>query len=209
MTLELYLAYLAATLAFCLTPGPAVLLCSSQGLAKGVGAGALTALGIQTANAFYWLVFVLGLGAVIAASEQLFMILKYAGAAYLIVLGVLTIRNARRSAEAVAHAGPTPIWRTPYFQGAANQLANPKAMLFMAVLVPQFVVPGRTDTLDFVAMAIGSLILDFIVLTSYAWLAARSGALLRNPVQIVWRERAAGVAQIAVGGMIAAMRRAA
>ncbi len=207
MTPALYLAYLAGTLAFCLTPGPAVLLCSSQGLAKGARAGALAALGIQTANAFYWLVFVLGLGAVIAASEQVFTAIKYAGAAYLIILGILTIRNARRSAEAAAHTGPAPIWSTPYVQGIANQLANPKAMLFMAVLVPQFVVPGRTSHLDFAAMAASSLILDFLVLTFYAWLAARSGALLRNPMQIIWRERAAGAAQIAVGGMIAAMRR--
>lgn len=201
MTPALYLAYLAATLAFCLTPGPAVLLCSSQGLAKGVRAGALAALGIQSANGFYWLVFVLGLGAVIAASEQVFTAIKYAGAAYLIILGILTIANARRSAEATVHAGPIPVWRTPYLQGAANQLANPKAMLFMAVLVPQFVVPGRTTNLDFAAMAAGSLLLDFIVLTSYAWVAARSGALLRNPLHIIWRER------LAVGGMIAAMRR--
>ena len=209
MSLELYLAYIAATLAVCLTPGPAVLLCSSQALAKGPRAGMLAAAGVQTANACYWLVFILGLGAVIAASELAFSIIKYAGAAYLIFLGVTTIINARCSAESVAHAKPTAIWQTPFVQGFVNQLANPKAMLFMLVLVPQFVTPGRTTLLDFAAMAAAATILDFLCLSAYGWLAAKSGALLRDPVQIIWRERFAGAAQIAVGGMIAFMRRAA
>lgn len=209
MTIQLYLAYFAATLAVCLTPGPAVLLASSQGLAAGVRAGALAALGTEAANGLYWLVFVLGLGAIIAASEQAFLLIKYAGAAYLVVLGLLTLRNARRAAEAAKDGGPTPIWRAPFFQGFANQLANPKAMLFLVVLVPQFVTPGRTGLFDFLVLAVTAMVLDFTVLTGYAWVAAQSGALFRNPLQIIWRERAAGAAQIAVGGMIAVMRRAA
>ena len=209
MTLPLFLGYLAATLAICLAPGPAVLLCSAQGMARGVRAGALAALGVEATNGLYWIVFVAGLGAVIAMSETVFTVIKYAGAAYLLILGALTIRNARRSAESPPATGALPIWKTPFVQGFANQLANPKAFLFLAVLVPQFVIPGRTTALDFAVMAATSLGIDFICLTGYAWIAARSGALFRKPAQIIWRERLAGVAQIAVGGMIAAMRRAA
>lgn len=209
MTPELYFTYFAATLAVCLTPGPAVLLASSQGLSAGVRAGALAALGIQAANSIYWLVFVLGLGAIIATSGQLFTVIKYAGAAYLVILGILTICNARHAAHQAQSVGPTAVWRAPFFQGVVNQFANPKAMLFLIVLVPQFVTPGRTTPLDFLALALTAMGLDFAVLTGYAWIAARSGALFRDPLQIIWRERAAGAAQIAVGGMIAAMRRAA
>ena len=187
MTLPLFLGYLAATLAICLAPGPAVLLCSAQGMARGVRAGALAALGVEATNGLYWIVFVAGLGAVIAMSETVFTVIKYAGAAYLLILGALTIRNARRSAEAPPATGALPIWKTPFVQGFANQLANPKAFLFLAT----------------------SLGIDFVCLTGYAWIAARSGALFCKPAQIIWRERLAGVAQIAVGGMIAAMRRAA
>lgn len=208
MTLAIFLAYATASLFFSLAPGPGVLLCSSQALANGARAGVLAALGTQTGNTAYWAAFLLGLGALIAASEQVFTIVKYAGAAYLIFIGVMTIRNARRSAEAMAQAAPAPVWRTPYLQGLANQIANPKAMLFMAVLVPQFVTPGVTTALDFFILAAASIVIDFIVLCGYIWVAARTGAMLRNPEQIVWRERAAGVPQIAVGGMIAAMRRA-
>ena len=133
MTLQLYLAYVAATLAVCLTPGPAVLLASSRGLSGGVRAGALAALGIESVNALYWLIFSLGLGAVIATSEEIFTVLKYAGAAYLVIFGVLTIRNARRAATEFEETKPTPLWRGPYAQGLVTQLANPKTMLFLAV----------------------------------------------------------------------------
>jgi homoserine/homoserine lactone efflux protein len=209
MTVGLFLAYAAASFAFSLAPGPGVFLCSSQSLANGARAGVLAALGTQTGNAAYWTAFLLGLGALIAASEEIFIVVKYAGAAYLVVLGVLTIRNARRAAEAAAQAAPTPVWRTPYLQGLANQIANPKAMLFMVVLVPQFVTPGLTTAADFALLAMACIVIDFAVLCGYIWVAARTGALLRDPAQIVWRERAAGAAQIAVGGMIALMRRAA
>lgn len=209
MTPALFLAYCAATLAFSLTPGPAVLLVSAQGVARGAVAGMLASAGCQLANALIWLVFSVGMGAVIAASVQFFLIVKVIGAAYLIVLGVLTIRNARRNAESAVHARAAPLWRSPFLQGFANQVANPKAYLFMAVFIPQFVTPGHTTTADIVLLAAACLIIDYIVLSGYGWIAARTGALFRDPARVLWRERAAGVAQIAVGGMIAAMRRAA
>ncbi len=79
----------------------------------------------------------------------------------------------------------------------------------MAVLVPQFMTPGRTTLADIMVLAVACLIIDFIVLSSYGLIAARTGALFSDPIRVLWRERAAGLAQIAVGGMIAAMRRAA
>jgi homoserine/homoserine lactone efflux protein len=209
MTISLYITYLIATLAFCMTPGPAVLLVTSQAMIRGARAGVLAALGTQAANTGYWTVFSLGLGAVIAASEQFFLVVKYAGAAYLVVLGALTIRNARRAAQAVQAPGPVPVWRAPFAQGLANQLANPKALLFMGVFVPQFVTPGRTTAQDILLLAASGMLIDLVTLSSYGWIAARGGALFRDPLALLWRERAAGAAQIAVGGMIAAMRRAA
>jgi threonine/homoserine/homoserine lactone efflux protein len=209
MTLALFLTYCAATFAFSLAPGPAVLLVSGQAMARGAMAGILASAGCQLANAIVWSVFSVGIGAVIAASVQFFLIVKFIGAAYLIVLGVLTIRNARRSAESAMHAPATPLWKSPFLQAFANQAANPKAYLFMAVLVPQFMTPGRTTIADIVVLAVACLIIDFLVLSGYGLIAARTGALFSDPAKVLWRERAAGVAQIAVGGMIAAMRRAA
>lgn len=212
MTPALYLTYSVATLIFCLTPGPAVLLTTSQAMAGGFRAGVMATLGIQLANLLYWIVFLLGLNTVMAASAQLFTIIKYAGAIYLVLLGILTIIRAKRTAEAYrpdeAQQGKTTsLWRSPFLQGVVNQIANPKAMLFMAVFVPQFVTPGVTTLWDFFAMAMIGFVCDFASMLGYAWIAARGGALIRSPQQIVWRERAAGLAQIAVGGIIGTMRR--
>jgi homoserine/homoserine lactone efflux protein len=212
MTPALYLTYSVATLIFCLTPGPAVLLTTSQAMAGGFRAGVMATLGIQSANLLYWIVFLAGLNTVMAASAQLFTIIKFAGAIYLVLLGVLTFARARRAAEAhrpdeAQQTKARSLWRSPYLQGVVNQIANPKAMLFMAVFVPQFVTPGKTTLWDFGAMALIGFVCDFASMLSYAWLAARGGAMIRSPQQIVWRERAAGLAQIIVGGIIGTMRR--
>jgi homoserine/homoserine lactone efflux protein len=211
MTPALYVTYSVATLIFCLTPGPAVLLTTSQAMAGGFRAGVLATLGIQFANLLYWIVFLAGLDAVMAASKDLFTIIKYAGAIYLVVLGVLTFVRAKAAAEAyrpdeAQQAKAKSLWRSPFLQGVVNQIANPKAMLFMAVFVPQFVTPGKTTIWDFVAMAGIGFVCDFASMLGYAWLAARGGAMIRKPSQILWRERAAGLAQIAVGGIIGTLK---
>lgn len=213
LALPLLLTYSVATLIFCLTPGPAVLLTTSQAMAGGFRAGVEATFGIQFGNLLYWIVFLAGLDAVMAASHDLFTVIKYAGAIYLVVLGALTFLRAKAVAAAhrpdeVQEAKTKSLWRSPFLQGLINQIANPKAMLFMVVFVPQFVTPGRTTIWDFVTMALIGFACDFASMLMYAWIAARGGALIRRPSQIVWRERAAGIAQIAVGGMIGLMRRA-
>lgn len=212
MDASLYVTYSVATLIFCLTPGPAVLLITSQAMASGFRAGVQATLGTQLGNLLYWIVFLAGLDAVMGASQELFTVIKYAGAAYLIVLGVITFIRAKAVAEAYrpgeAGAGQVKsLWRSPFLQGLVNQIANPKAMLFMAVFVPQFVTPGVTTIWDFAAMALIGFACDFFSMFLYAWLASRGGALVRTRTHVVWRERAAGLAQIVVGGVIGVMRR--
>src|SRR5687767_15119356 len=112
MTLELWLAYVLLCLLFAATPGPAVLLTAGQAIARGFGAGFAVILGTQLGNLVYFIVSAAGLGAILMASETAFMVVKYAGAAYLIFLGLRAIANARKAAEPV-EAGKAPIWRHP------------------------------------------------------------------------------------------------
>lgn len=211
LSLALLFTYSVATLIFCLTPGPAVLLTTAQAMAGGMRAGAQAILGIQLGNLLYWIVFLAGLDAVMTASKDLFTIIKYAGAIYLIGLGVLTFMRAKAAAEAhrpdeASQAKAKSLWRSPFLQGLVNQIANPKAMLFMVVFVPQFVTPGVTTMWDFLAMAAIGFVCDFSAMFFYAWIAARGGALIRKPSHLIWRERAAGLAQIAVGGILGAIK---
>lgn len=205
MTFALWLAFAATQTLFALTPGPAVLLVSSQAMAGGFRAGFAAALGVQAGNGVYFLLSVAGLGAVLAASETFFTGVKWAGAAYLVWMGVRTVLTAR--AAPPARPGDTPVWSRPFVQGLVKQLANPKSVLFFGSLLPQFVTPGRTTLADLLLLGATCAVIEIPILAAYAAVSARGGALFARPGQIVWRERLSGVALIAVGGLLATMRR--
>lgn len=209
MTLSLCLAFFALWLVLCLTPGPAVLLVTSQAMARGYWAGVQAALGVQAGNTIYFLLSVAGLGAVLATSALAFTIIKYAGGAYLIYLGVTTIRNARKAARQASNAGPVPVWAHPFAQGFMKQLANPKAVLSFGALLPQFIIPGQTQPWRLALILATMYAIEVPILAAYSWAGARGGSFLRGPTGILWRERVAGAAQIAVGGLLAGLRKAA
>ena len=204
MSLELWLAYLVACFLFAVTPGPAVLLTAGQAISRGFGAGFAVVLGTQLGNLAYFVVSAAGVGAILVTSETAFMVVKYAGAAYLIWLGVRTIIHAQ---GALNPAAPTrvPIWQHPFVQGLVNQLANPKSILFWGALFPQFVdfrADDQAIVLRFAILAATGIAADIIVLSTYGAIAARGGRFLASGPAAVWRERIAGVALIIVGGAL-------
>ena len=206
MSLELWIAYVTLCFLFALTPGPAVLLTAGQAIARGFGAGFAVVLGTQLGNLVYFIVSAAGLGAILMASETAFMIIKYAGAAYLIFLGVRTIRNARRALEPV-EAARVPVWRHPFTMGLLNQLANPKSVLFWGALFPQFVDFQRSDLwLQFAILAVTGIAADIIVLSFYAAAATRGRRFLSSGPRAVWRERISGGALVVVGGALSLVK---
>jgi homoserine/homoserine lactone efflux protein len=208
MALELWLTYVVACFLFAITPGPAVLLTSGQAIARGFGAGFAVVLGTQAGNLFYFILSAAGLGAVLVTSETAFQVLKYAGAAYLIWLGIRTIRNAPRALAPADTAGKVPVWRHPFTQGLLNQLANPKSILFWGALFPQFVDFRSGDLLlQFAILAATAVAADIIVLSTYGALAARGGRFMASGPLAVWRERISGAALILVGGALSLVRR--
>ena len=209
MTISLYLAFTLATVLMCLTPGPAVLLVTSQAMARGFRAGLLTSLGILTGNTLAFVLSVAGLGALLYASALAFTIIKWIGAAYLIYLGVTTIFNARKTAEAAGTAPASAVWAHPYVQGLVKQMTNPKQFIYFGALLPQFIIPGQTELHHFVLLYVTMQVIEISILSTYAFAAAHGGAFLRGPIGILWRERLAGAAQIAVGSLLAGLRRAA
>lgn len=206
MTLELWLAYVVLCFLFAVTPGPAVLLTGSQAIARGFGAGFAVVLGTQLGNLVYFIVSAAGLGAILMASETAFMIVKYTGAAYLIFLGIRTIRNARKALEP-AEEKKVPAWRHPFTLGLLNQLANPKSVLFWGALFPQFV-DFEADNLwvQFAILAVTGIVADIIVLSTYAAAATRGRSLLATGARAVWRERISGGALVIVGGALSLVR---
>lgn len=211
MTVEIWLAYLLVCFLFAAMPGPAVLLTAGQAIARGFGAGFAVVLGTQLGNLVYFILSAAGLGAILVTSETAFMIVKYAGAAYLIWLGILTIRHAPK---AMVESEPqrVPIWRHPFAQGLLNQLANPKSILFWGAMFPQFVdyrSSGADLLVQFAILAVTGIIADIIVLSTYAVIAERGGKFLAAGPAAVWRERLSGAALLIVGGALSLVKRTA
>jgi homoserine/homoserine lactone efflux protein len=209
MPLELWLAYVALCFLFAVTPGPAVLLTSGQAIARGFPAGVAVILGTQLGNLVYFVISAAGLGAVLVASETAFAAAKYAGAAYLVYLGLRTIRNAK-AAALPREPEHVPVWRHPFMQGLLNQLANPNSILFWGAMFPQFV-NFRADNVavQLTILAATSIVADIIVLSTYAAIAARGGRLMASGPRAVWRERISGAALIIVGGALSLVKRTA
>lgn len=206
MPLELWLTYLGMCFLFAATPGPAVILTAGQSIAHGFGAGFAVVLGTQLGNLVYFTVSAAGLGAILIASETAFMLIKYAGAFYLIYLGIRTIVRSARAADPEP-AEKVPLWRHPFTQGLLNQLANPKSILFWGALFPQFVdFNGRDLLLQFAILAVTGILADIIVLSVYGAAAARGGRFMATGPLAVWRERLSGAALVVVGGALSLVR---
>ena len=135
MTVETWLLFVLTEGALCLTPGPAVLLVLSQGLTRGTSASVSANLGILAGNACYFTLSATGLGAILMASYDLFSLIRWIGAGYLVWLGVMAfIGKSSVIAVAPVAAAPTSSWRT-FGNGLVLQVSNPKALVFFTALV--------------------------------------------------------------------------
>ncbi|MBE2272523.1 MAG: LysE family translocator [Anaerolinea sp.] len=133
--------FFAGTLILLITPGPAVLYIVARSVDQGRRAGVVSVLGIQTGTLVHVIAAALGLSALLFASAELFTLVKYLGAAYLIYLGIKTLME-RKTVDA-----SKPVERRSlgaiYRQGVIVAILNPKTALFFLAFLPQFVDPSR------------------------------------------------------------------
>ena len=122
-----------------LYPGPDTLYILGRSAAQGRAAGVVSALGIGSGAVIHSLLGALGLTAVVAASAMAFSVIKWAGAAYLVYLGVSMLLA---KSEGPAKASPPQSLRRIYVQGVLTNVLNPKVALFFLALIPQFIAPG-------------------------------------------------------------------
>ena len=177
MTSKTWLLFLVMETALSLSPGPAVFYVVSLGVRGAMRRTLPAAAGIIGANAIYFTLSATSLGAIIAASAQFFTVAKWAGAAYLIYLGVKALRSAGSShAVALGEIPPEESGdRRRVFLGALTlQLANPKALLFFLALLPQFIDPAEAVVPQMLILAATSMLPEFCILLGYGWLAHRA-----------------------------------
>jgi len=201
MSLELWLAFCITETVLCFTPGPAVLFVSSVAIARGATPGLAAALGILAGNTFYFALSASGIAAVIVASARLFTALKWAGAAYLVWMGLRMLLARARPAEP---ALPQPVSRS-FVRGFVVQASNPKALVFFVALLPQFVDPAASLALQILVLGASSVLIEFLALSLYVALAARARQLAGTR----WSgslERLGGGVLVAAGARLAMVR---
>jgi homoserine/homoserine lactone efflux protein len=203
VSLRLWFFFVVTEVVLCLTPGPAVLFVVSCGLARGGRAALWGNAGILSANTFYFVVSAFGLGAVLLGSHDLFTVVKYAGAGYLVWLGIQTIRGAGIAIRTDSAAQPAVHrWRM-LARGFVLQAANPKALLFFVALLPQFIDIHQPIAPQVVLLAVTSAAVEFLILAGYGYFAGRAAALARQARFVTVTNRASGGLLIATGTLLA------
>lgn len=180
------------------TPGPGTAMVVRSALRDGWRSGVLTVAGNSLGVIAWALLSVLGVSALVAASEVAFIALKLAGAAVLIWLGVQSLRGAGER-QPLERPGSGRAFR----DGLVTSLANPKLAVFFVALFPQFVEPGSSALPTTLLMAALIVTFDFAWYTSLAVLVTRAkSGLMRSRVGR-WLERTTGTVLIALGARVA------
>jgi threonine/homoserine/homoserine lactone efflux protein len=205
-----FLAFLGVSAVVIMTPGPDTAVTVRNTLLGGRFAGILTALGISTGQAIWALATSFGVVALLVASEVLFLAVKYAGAAYLIWLGLHALIGAWRGDDGVAVArreGPRLKPGKAFAQGLMSDLGNPKMAVFFASLLPQFATPGEGLFTALMSLGLIFSLMTFLWLVAYAFVIAKAGEVLRRPAIRRWIESITGTLLVALGLRIAAEQR--
>ena len=186
------------------TPGQDTALTIRNTLAGARRGGVATAAGVSAGQAVWTLATSVGLAAVIAASEPVFRAVKLAGAAYLVLLGLQSLRDAlRRRArpepEVSANAGSSRAFR----QGLLSNLGNPKMAVFFTSLLPQF---GGESFGALIALGLVFCAMTFVWLSAYAAAVAKAGDVLRRPAIRRALDALVGAVLVALGLRMASER---
>ncbi|MEM7302890.1 MAG: LysE family translocator [Pseudomonadota bacterium] len=201
MSVEVWTLYVLTVLALMSTPGPSQLLMLSNSGVHGFRRSLATAVGDLTANALQMLAAGLGLAALIAASATTLSIIKWAGVAYLLWLGLRMIRHAKADDQDRGTGQEKSSLRTLWLQGFITSAANPKAVVFFAALFPQFISADAAFWPQFLVMSATYIILDGLFLSAYglgsSWIVARFKGNAR-----LWVERIGGGFMIGAAVML-------
>ncbi len=202
-----FLLFLAASVALILVPGPAQAMVLAHTLAGGRRAGTLTAIGLNVGTLFHAALAAFGLSAILATSALAFAIVKYAGAAYLLYLGVQALR-ARETRQDAAPHGEAPS-KSPLVQAIVTGILNPKVAIFFLAFLPQFVDASRGSVFaQFMVLGATIAVLDTLYEVALVHLAAGlRDRLRRNPRLVLWQARASGAVLVALGLRLALQER--
>lgn len=201
------LLFIITSLIVIITPGQDMVLVMSRGVTQGAGAGVATAAGVSLGLIGHTLFAAFGLGALLMASDLVFALIKYIGAAYLIYIGFQLIFSGNRELE-LSSGNRTPLPRL-FLTGALSNISNPKITIFYFAYLPQFIssdVMNPTNRL--LMLGISFSLLTFLVKAPTGYMAGRFSSWLRSrPSVIKGINRTSGTVLIGLGVKLALERR--
>src|SRR5690348_8836096 len=196
-----FVLFFAAAFMLAVTPGPGIFYVLARSLAGGKREGIQSSLGTFVGGLFHVFAAAVGVSAILAASAVAFHTVKYAGAAYLVWLGMRMIRtrNAEMPAQTAAPA------QGSFRQGILTEALNPKTALFFLSFIPQFIAAGRGHVfLQFIALGATSVLLNTIADLVVVFMAAPLERKVKSSVRFRRRQRvASGVGMIGLGMYVA------
>ena len=203
MSLDLFFVFAVTTAVVVITPGPAAITVASMGAGNGVGRAMFGIAGVASANAAYFALSAMGIASLMIASTTVFTIIKWAGVGYLVYLGLSAILGR---AGGIAIQPSTPQAPQVLFsKGFIVEFANPKALLYFAAIVPQFLDVSAPAWTPLLLMGATTLLLDVIVYSGYALLGqalVRGGA---KPIVVRAINKVAGGALVLAGVRMASV----
>jgi threonine/homoserine/homoserine lactone efflux protein len=205
LTLAELLPYAAALAVLAATPGPVVAALIARSATGGVRAAVPLAGGVAVGDILWPLLAMLGIGVVSGLWGDFLLVLRYAGAAILVLMGVQLVRRAEAAALAAASGTLARESGLAAFSAGLMVIAgNPKAILFYMGVLPGFFDFARLTPLDMAVICAVSVLVPFLGNLAWAALFARARRWLADPVAMRWTHTVAGVALMAVGIAIAA-----
>ncbi|PSS48622.1 LysE family transporter [Pseudomonas sp. BBP2017] len=208
MSLETWLAFFAACWVISLSPGAGAIASMSCGLQYGFWRGYWNALGLQLGLVLQIAIIAAGVGAILAASATAFQVIKWFGVAYLVYLAVKQWRAlpADLSDESAVRPIGKPLGLV--FRGFLVNVSNPKALVFMLAVLPQFINPHAPLLPQYLIITATMVTVDLLVMAGYTGLAARVLRLLRTPKQQRRMNRTFAGLFLGAATLLATIRRA-
>lgn len=208
MSMEVWLGFFAACWLISLSPGAGAIASMSSGLQYGFWRGYWNALGLQLGLVVQIAVIAAGVGAILAASATAFHVIKWFGVAYLVYLAYKQWRALPMDMTDESAVRPIGKPLSLMFRGFLVNVSNPKALVFMLAVLPQFINPHAALLPQYIAITVTMVSVDMLVMAGYTGLAARVLRLLRTPRQQKRLNRTFAGLFIGAATFLATLRRA-
>lgn len=200
MSIESYLMFVCASIVLCIVPGPDMIFLLGRTLAQGRKAGVLAAVGINAGGYVHLLAAMLGLSAILATSAFAFTIVKWAGAIYLVYLGIQVLKS-KESPILIESSGNRKTLSSIFWQGFLSDVLNPKVALFFLAFLPQFINPNSGHhTLQILFLGCTVNMIAIIINITLVFFASALTVRLRSNQRIsFWLNKTMGAIFISLG----------